>query len=169
MATPGRLWFSTEVTTRGDGVGGRERIAAARCCGRCGRPLTADDAIVERFGEAFCSEPHAEAFVQDVRATRVRTAAAEAVVPGGERVDIAPTAMPARRDWKASLGRALCWGAPLLIITLIVLGGTGVLTSAAGWALPFLVALACPLGMYFMMRSMSKMGHDDSGVKREEK
>jgi len=167
MAPPGRPGFSTEVTTRGDGVEGRERIAA-RHCGQCGRLLPPDDSIVERFGEAFCSEPHAAAFVQDVRATRVRAAAAEAAVPGGERVDVAPTALPARRDWKASLGRALCWGAPLLILTVIVLGGTGVLTSAAGRALPFLAALACPLGMYFMMRSMSTRGHDDRGVKREE-
>ena len=79
------------------------------------------------------------------------------------RLDARADPTAPRRDWKAVLGRALCWGAPLLIVAVLLAGGTGALTGAAGAALPFLAALACPLGMYFMMRSMSKTGgHDES-------
>ena len=94
-------------------------------------------------------------FVQAGRAARVEAVAgrdpvAEAVSP--------PCAAAPPRDWKAYLGKALCWSAPLILVTVLLVGGAGALTGAAGAALPFLAALACPLGMYFRMRSMSKMG-----------
>jgi hypothetical protein len=44
------------------------------------------------------------------------------------------------------------------VVALVLVGGTGALAGAAGAALPFLAMLACPLGMYFMMRGMSKTG-----------
>jgi hypothetical protein len=75
-----------------------------------------------------------------------------------------------RRDWKVLLGKVLCWSAPLVIVVVLLVGGTRVLTGAPGAALPFLAALACPLGMYFMMRSMSKMGdHSDSKDARRDR
>jgi hypothetical protein len=148
--------LSVDVTTPPNGTGAPDATPAARYCARCGRPAGSGETVIQRFGEAFCSEAHAEEFVQAVRAARVQAAVtAETAVVGSA----GPTAgaVP-QRDWKAVLGKALCWGAPLLIVALVLAGGTGTLVGWAGAALPFLAALACPLGMYFMMRGMSKMG-----------
>ena len=50
---------------------------------------------------------------------------------------------------------AICCGGPLVAIALI--SGLGIsVGSLVGAALPLLAALACPLGMYFMMRMMNK-------------
>ena len=40
--------------------------------------------------------------------------------------------------------------------------------GAASGLLPVLAVLACPLGMYLMMRSMAKMGGPDDRHKGEE-
>jgi hypothetical protein len=139
------------------GAGARAAGAADRYCAVCGTPVKADGPSIERFGEPFCSEPHATEFVDQVRAVRVQeVASAPAAAPACALGSGAPG------SWKGSLGKALCWGAPVLIVAALVLGGTGALAGVAGAALPYLAALACPLGMYFMMRSMSKMGHDDN-------
>lgn len=132
-----------------------------RYCTLCGRETTPEGPAVERFGESFCSEAHAEAFAREVRAARVQAAAASNGGVEAASCGIGQGAVPG--SWKAYLGKALCWGAPILIVAVLVLGGTGALTGAAGAALPYLAALACPLGMYLMMRSMSKMGHQDDG------
>ncbi len=146
---------STDLTTPPNGTGTADATSARLDCAQCGRPADPGEAAIERFGEAFCSEAHAQAFVQAVRAARVEAAANGpiAVERGPGLADAAPP-----RDWKASLGKALCWGAPLLVVAVLLVGGTGALAGAAGAALPFLALLACPLGMYFMMRSMSKTG-----------
>ncbi len=60
-----------------------------------------------------------------------------------------------RWSLKRLLGLGACCAAPLLA-GIILAGGGGALLGAAGALLPVLAALACPLGMYFMMRSMSK-------------
>jgi len=124
---------------------------------------------IERFGEAFCSEGHAEEFVKEVRAVRIQAAmrAPEPSTGGIEQSGGATKGAPKRRDWKAYLGKALCWGAPLLALVLL-LGGGGAVLGAAGALLPFLALLACPLGMYFMMRSMSKMGEKEHPQDRGE-
>jgi hypothetical protein len=59
---------------------------------------------------------------------------------------------------------AACCGAPLLALVLLA-GGGGALLGAAGAALPLLLALACPLGMFFMMRAMmgGRQGHKPDG------
>jgi hypothetical protein len=153
--------LSADVSTPPNGTGAPDAKPTERYCARCGQPAGPGDAALERFGEAFCSDAHAQEFVQAVRIARVQAAAgAQTAVEG----PAAPAdAAPPRRDWKASLGKALCWGAPLLIVAVLLAGGTGALVGAAGAALPFLAALACPVGMYFMMRSMSKTGdHGDS-------
>ena len=144
-----------------NGTGDRDAKPEERYCGTCGRDATVDGPALERFGEVFCSEEHAEGFVKAVRAARVRTVAAAAtsmaeVQPPGA-VDTAPKA----GDWKAYLGKALCWGAPLVALV-FVLGGGGVVLAAAGALLPYVALLACPLGMYFMMRSMSKTGDKEN-------
>ena len=163
MARLGRGRFSADLTTPPNGTGTRDAKAARRDCAVCGQPGAPGEAAIERFGEAFCSEPHAQEFVQAVRAARVEAAAKGqiAVERGG---GLANAASPPR-DWKASLGKALCWGAPLLVVAVLLGGGTGALAGAAGAVLPFLAVLACPLGMYFMMRSMSKTG--DHGRPRD--
>ena len=161
MARLGQHRLSADVTTPPNGTGASDTKPMERYCARCGQLAGRGDAVIERFGEAFCSEAHAQEFVQAVRTARV-----QAVASGVTTVEPpAPAAdsTPLRGDWKAFLGKALCWGAPLLIVAVLLAGGTGALTGAAGAALPFLAALACPIGMYFMMRSMSKTGdHGDS-------
>src|SRR5437016_10646321 len=66
-----------------------------RHCAYCGHAVTDDAPMIERFGERFCSEAHAEEFTADVRAARIHAAA---------RTDAAPTscAMPPadQRTWK---------------------------------------------------------------------
>jgi hypothetical protein len=129
-------------------------------CPVCGRPANATGAVVARFGEAFCSDTHADQFTEAVRTARVQTAAARTdreVAAGG-------VARGASSGWKASLGRALCWGTPALAlvgVALVLFGGGGLLAGGAAAALPLLAALACPAAMYLMMRSMSKTGHEN--------
>ena len=160
--------LSAKVTGSRDGAGGPGADAAKPYCALCGQPAKADGPAIERFGETFCSEAHAEAFVGEVRAARVQAAAAAAPAAEVERAGDAADGAAKARNWKASLGKALCWGAPLLALVLLV-AGPGILAGAASALLPALALLACPLGMYFMMRSMSKKGHDDRGDGRPEK
>jgi hypothetical protein len=58
------------------------------------------------------------------------------------------------------LKRGACWGAPLLLLLALPLlwSGSGV-AATAGSLLSVLAVLACPLGMYFMMRGMMSMRH----------
>ncbi len=127
-------------------------------CATCGSRANINGPAIERFGEPFCSEAHAEAFATEIRAARVQAAVARQV---GER-----TAEAARRPGgNAYLGKAICWGLPVLAIVFLLGGGAQVLGMASA-AVPFLAVLACPLAMYLMMRSMSRMGHPDS---REDK
>jgi len=117
----------------------------ARYCAFCGTEVGQGGAP-ERFGEIFCSDAHAEEFVTGVRAVRVQATAPEQ-----------PTGAAKPWDWKMALKMAACCGAPLLALVVLA-GGGGALLGAAGSLLPFLAFLACPLGMYFMMRGTSK-GH----------
>lgn len=54
---------------------------------------------------------------------------------------------------KGPLGMAICCGAPLLLVGAIALFGLSLGAVASG-LLTVAVVLACPLGMYFMMRMM---------------
>ncbi|OGK82503.1 MAG: hypothetical protein A2X53_11895 [Candidatus Rokubacteria bacterium GWA2_70_23] len=130
----------------------------ARYCAFCGAEVGQEGAP-ERFGEIFCSDAHAEEFVKGVRAVRVQTA-----VAGGAEVQRTdgtapeqPTGAAKPWDWKMALKMAACCGAPLLALVVLA-GGGGALLGAAGALLPLLALLACPLGMYFMMRGRST-GH----------
>jgi len=160
MTEAGHDKISREATRPQDGD---------RYCTFCGGEAQVPGPAVRRFGEVFCSVGHAEEFVKEVRAVRVQAAMR---TPGPSTAGIeqsggAVEGAPKRRNWKASLGKALCWGAPLLALVL-VLGGGGAVLGAAGALLPFLALLACPLGMYFMMRSMSKMGEKEHPQDRGE-
>jgi hypothetical protein len=127
---------------------------------------------MERFGEVCCSDEHAEEFVEKVRAVRIQAAAAlatQARETEAQQVETSVTGAPQRQGWKRYLKMGACCGAPLLALIFLA-GGGGVVFGAAGAALPYLAALACPLGMYFMMRSMAKMTEKEHAKnQREEK
>jgi len=76
---------------------------------------------------------------------------------GGVGVVEGPEGSQEQKKWtlKGMLMMALCCGAPLLLILAISLSGIS-MVGATGTLLPYLALLACPLGMYFMMRMMSK-------------
>jgi predicted phage tail protein len=80
----------------------------------------------------------------------------EAQEPEVRQPDKAVARAPKQQGWKRYLKLGACCGAPLLVVLLLA-GGGGALLGAAGAFLPYLAALACPLGMYFMMRGMWKM------------
>ena len=159
-----------EGTGPQDGAGTREGMPRERHCALCGQAANMSGPAIERFGEPFCSEGHAEEFAKEVRAARVQARAASQHPTTEIERPVGLTAEQTKhRNWKAYLGKALCWGAPLAAVVFL-LGGGGAVLGAAGALLPFLAALACPLGMYFMMRSMSKMGdRDKPGDKGGEK
>lgn len=150
-----------------DGRPAADSAGPPRYCGYCGAEIHGAEAP-QRFGEPFCSEAHAEEFVTGVRAARVQAAAApETVVT--PRADQHAAERPAGGttkpwNWKTALKMAACCGAPLLALVLLA-GGGGALLGAAGAALPLLLVLACPLGMFFMMRAMmsGSQGHKPDG------
>ena len=60
------------------------------------------------------------------------------------------------KGWlKGPLGMAICCGAPLLLVAAISLFGLSLGAVASG-SLSLVALLACPLGMYLMMRMMMK-------------
>lgn len=144
-----------------------------RHCAYCGHTLSDDEPAIERFGEPFCSGAHAEAFAAGLRAARIHAAAGAAAGPAG-------CAMPpvGQRGWKDHVKRGACCGAPLLVLLAVPLFWTGNATAATGGSiLSVLAALACPLGMFFMMRAMGsrsqgrqsreKDGTDGHDVRRQ--
>ena len=137
----------------------RDEARGARHCAFCGGATVSDSADHERFGEVFCSVGHAEEFVKGVRAARANAvaAASEAAEPAAAGAAGATAVAAKGASWKQALKMAACCGAPMLALVVLV-GGGGALLGAAGAALPLLAVLACPLGMFFMMRAMSK-GH----------
>ncbi len=163
---------SGQVGAHHDGHGAPPGKGQASYCATCGVDANVRGLALERFGEVFCSEGHAEEFVAKVREARVQAAAAPALQTS--TAEIAPTdapagAAPKQRDWKRYLTIGTCCAVPLLALVVLV-GGGGVLLGAAGAVLPLLAAVACPLAMYFMMRGTMKMGqHDNPKDKGEEK
>ena len=129
-----------------------------RHCPICG--VEVSSSIDTRFGEAFCSETHAEEFVEKVREAKIQSAAALAVrSPESEarHLETSAAAAPGQPTWKRYVKMGACVGAPLLALVFLA-GGGGAVLGAAGALVPILAFLACPLAMYFMMRSMSKTG-----------
>jgi hypothetical protein len=60
------------------------------------------------------------------------------------------------KGWlKGPLGMAICCGAPLLLVAAISFFGLSLGAIASG-ALGLAAVLACPVGMYLMMRMMMK-------------
>jgi hypothetical protein len=60
------------------------------------------------------------------------------------------------KSWlKGALGMAICCGAPLLLFAAIAFFGLSLGALASG-ALSLVAVLACPVGMFLMMRMMMK-------------
>jgi hypothetical protein len=76
----------------------------------------------------------------------------------------APAAKPGQG--KMALKMAACCGLPMLALVVLA-GGGAALLGAAGAVFPLLAALACPLGMFFMMRGMMKKGKGDNRPPRD--
>ena len=172
MAEPMQQKVSKELATPKDGNGPRVKRPAERYCVFCGGDAEGHGHATERFGEVFCSDGHAEEFVDEVRAARIQAAAlrtAEPATTETARPEQPAARAPKQQGWKRYLKMGACCGLPLLALVFLA-GGGGALLGAAGALLPLLAVLACPLGMYFMMRSMAKMEHKENPEdKREQK
>lgn len=152
-----RIELSVPTVASRNGPPPAQATGQARYCAFCGAEV-GQEGTPERFGEIFCSEAHTEEFVKGVRASRVQAAVAGAAeVPQADAAapEQATSAVAKPRDWKMALKMAACCGAPMLALVVLA-GGGGALLGAAGAILPLLLVLACPLGMFFMMRAMSK-------------
>jgi len=158
MAEPAQEKMSRKVVLPQGGKGAQAKGPRDRYCAFCGGDADVHGLATERFGEVFCTDGHAQEFVKEVRAARIQVAAAaRAVEPsaaGVERPGQPGAPLPKQMGLKGLLKMAICCGAPLLALVVLA-GGGGALLGAAGAIAPFLLLLACPLGMYFMMRSMS--------------
>ena len=133
-------------------------------CTYCGHPITDEPTMPERFGERFCSEAHADEFAAAVRATRMEAAAQREMTgaPGGARGgEACALPPPGQRGWRDYLRRGACWGAPLLLLVAVPLLWSGGWAAEGGSLLSLLALLSCPVGMYFMMRGMMSMQHQD--------
>ncbi|MBI1734008.1 MAG: DUF2933 domain-containing protein [Candidatus Rokubacteria bacterium] len=152
-----------DVAVSGNGAG----PATPRYCAFCGQEVVDAQPLPERFGEVFCSGGHAEEFASGVRAARVQAAAAaDAVAVTKPETDGPPAPAATPGGWKMALKMAACCGLPILAL-MVLAGGGGALLGAAGAALPLLAVLACPLGMFFMMRGMMKGGQEDKRPPRD--
>ncbi|MGH7378226.1 MAG: hypothetical protein ACREKK_12490, partial [Candidatus Methylomirabilales bacterium] len=126
--------------------------AAEHHCPVCGRD--AADPALFRFGEYFCSEAHVAEFAGEVRRREALPAeAARRVTPA----EATPSAPKKGGPWSL-LKMGACCGGGLLLLALIplVAGGGGALAGVGVSLLSIAALLACPLGMYFMMRGMQR-------------
>ena len=70
------------------------------------------------------------------------------------------------KGWlKGTLGMAICCGAPLLLIAAISFFGLSLGAIASG-ALSLVALLACPVGMFLMMRMMMKGNKEDQSSRK---
>jgi len=135
-------------------------------CAFCGTEVEGGHTAARRFGEPFCSEAHGEAFAGEVRVARTEAAAGRPADDAGEEGQT-----PGRGAGQWNLGRLLklgaCCGLPILALVFLA-GGGGALLGAGAALLPVLALLACPLGMFFMMRAMKRNGGGDGQGGRDE-
>lgn len=149
-----------------DAAGGN--AVTETCCPICGRD--ASDPGLKRFGEYFCSEAHVAEYAREMRSKHATETADIATVAEAEH-----TAAPAKGSAegghapqrKGGLGRLLkmaaCCGGMLLLLPALGLVSVGGLAAVAGSALSVAAVLACPIGMYFMMRMMKQEKHAAPG------
>lgn len=130
-------------------------------CPICGKD--AADPSLKRFGDYFCSEEHVAEYAREVRSKQAAEATAIASVAGADAIasqttgTLEPGQAPQKKGgisgfWKM----AACCGGMLLLLPALGLVSAGGLAAVAGSALSVAALLACPIGMYFMMRGMMK-------------
>jgi len=69
--------------------------------------------------------------------------------------ETAACSMQGKAWFKGPLGMAICCGAPLLLVAAFSFFGLSLGAIASG-ALSFVALLACPVGMFLMMRMVTK-------------
>jgi len=124
-------------------------------CPICGRE--AADPNLRRFGEYFCSDDHVTEYAQEVRARVGKGVAAVGADAGAVQPDGTEPIAPKEGQLSRLLKLGACCAAPILALVILVplLGGSaGGLAAIGGNLFYFAALLACPLAMYFMMRSM---------------
>ncbi len=127
-------------------------------CPVCGRD---GDPGLKRFGQLFCSQAHVAQYASERRGQGSLVEAAPTAVEG-ENKPSGGQPMACGIGTKGGLrkmGWCLAGGVGLLIaIPLIASGG---LAATAGSLLTVVAFLACPIGMYLMMRAMMKGQHSE--------
>lgn len=143
-------------------AGGKKAVGET-CCPICGREAT--DASLKRFGEYFCSEAHVAEYAREVRSKQATETTAIATVAEAESTAALATGSaegghtPQKKGGISGfLKMAACCGGMLLLLPALGLVSAGGLAAVAGSALSVAAVLACPIGMYFMMRGMMKRG-----------
>ena len=130
-------------------------------CPICGKD--AADPSLKRFGEYFCSEDHVGQYAREVLSKQATERTAITAVAGVESTG--PQAAgtpegaqaPQKKGGKSSfLKMAACCGGMLLLLPALGLVNLGGLAAVGGSLLSIAAVLACPIGMYFMMRGMMK-------------
>jgi hypothetical protein len=140
-------------------------------CPICG--MDAADPSLKRFEKYFCSEAHVAEYARELRAKQA--AEPTAIVPGAGTEASPPQAM-GRVDVQAQqkktgiggfLKMAACCGGMLLLLPALGLVNLGGVAAVGGSLLSLVAVLACPIGMYLMMRTMMKqekhVGHGSDG------
>jgi len=134
--------------------------SVATFCPICGKD--AADPSLKRFGEYFCSEAHAAEYAQEVRSKQATEPTAIAAVAGPEptAAQASGTAGGQAPQKQGGIGgfwkMAACCGGMLLLLPALGLVNLGGLAAIGGSLLSIAAVLACPIGMYFMMRGMMK-------------
>lgn len=127
------------------------------CCPICGRDST--DPTLRRFGQYFCSEAHVAEFAREVRASAGKQDILAAVGPAAAGAAEPKAGTPQKKGGLSRLWKmGACCGGILLLLVAIPLLGTGGLGASFGLLLTLAAFLACPIGMYFAMRGMTRMG-----------
>jgi hypothetical protein len=122
-------------------------------CGRAGDPG------LRRFGHLFCSEAHVAQFAEERRAkpALAETSPTPSSAQGDGKTDKAMACEMRAKGGLRKMGWCFAGGMGLLLaIPLIAWGGAA---ATAGSLVSVLALLACPIGMYLMMRAMMKGQH----------
>lgn len=130
-------------------------------CPICGKD--APDPALNRFGAYFCSEAHLSEFAQAWRSNRATETTAIATVAGADATASQATGTPEVEQMPQKKGgisgflkMAACCGGMLLLLPALGLVNLGGVAAVGGSLLSLVAVLACPIGMYLMMRMMMK-------------
>jgi hypothetical protein len=145
--------------------------SAETYCPICGKD--AADPSLKRFGEYFCSEAHVAEYAQEVRSKQATEPTAIAAVAGPEptAAQASGTAGGQAPQKQGGIGgfwkMAACGGGMLLLLPALGLVNLGGLAAVGGSLLSIAAVLACPIGMYFMMRGVMKREQGGSPAEKK--